>query len=98
MQWILRSDVERLHLLNEEARLTNLLYMDSDGTAVIPEDLVGVNLEVALADCYDRMTAIGASSAETRALKILTGLGFTESMIHSPTNCLRYLLIIVKTS
>ena len=45
----------------------------------------GVNLEVALAECYDRMEAIGANTAEFRARKILTGLGFTDSMMENPT-------------
>jgi ATP-binding cassette subfamily F protein 1 len=44
-----------------------------------------VNLEVALTEVYERMDAIGANTAEFRARKILTGLGFTDSMMENPT-------------
>jgi len=45
----------------------------------------GVNLELALAEVYERMEVIGANTAEFRARKILTGLGFTDSMMVNPT-------------
>ena len=44
-----------------------------------------MNLEVALTECYERMDAIGANTAEFRARRILTGLGFTDSMMENPT-------------
>lgn len=44
-----------------------------------------MNLEVALAEVYERMDAIGANTAEFRARKILTGLGFSDSMMENPT-------------
>lgn len=34
-----------------------------------------------LTEIYDRMAEIGAASAESRASKILHGLGFTEAML-----------------
>lgn len=105
----------------DEALLTSFLHHDKP-LSELPEDLVGVNLEVALAECYERMEIAGAlvtpnashshinyificsyycylfvlfcgfkgvASAEARATKILTGLGFDESMIVStPTQAL----------
>lgn len=53
----------------------------------LPSELRGVNLEVALQECYERMEAIGANSAELRARKILQGLGFTDfNMSGRPTS------------
>ena len=51
----------------------------------LPDDLKGVDLEVALSECYERMNAIGVSTAEKRAREVLLGLGFKEDMIHRPT-------------
>lgn len=83
LQWLLRADVERTSLLEEEARLSSFLHGTADDP--LPVDLKAVNLELALAEVYDRMDAIGVSSAEVRAKKILAGLGFDESMIDRPT-------------
>lgn len=61
LQWLLRADVERTALLEDEARLNAYLHSPDDcDPSSLPEDLVGVNLEVALAECYERMEAIGA--------------------------------------
>lgn len=55
----------------------------------IPEDLVGVNIELALQEVYERMQAIGVNTAEARAIKILTGLGFDrETLSTTPTQSL----------
>ena len=59
------------------------------GDEKLPDDLKSVNLEVALSECYERMDAIGVSSSEARAKKILLGLGFESNMIERPTNSLR---------
>lgn len=40
---------------------------------------------MALTEVYERMDAIGANTAEFRARKILTGLGFTDTMMENPT-------------
>jgi len=45
-------------------------------------------LEIALTECYERLEAIGASTAEARARKILGGLGFTLSSMDRPTGLL----------
>mmetsp|Transcript_9168 Transcript_9168/g.9238 ORF Transcript_9168/g.9238 Transcript_9168/m.9238 type:complete len:786 (+) Transcript_9168:135-2492(+) len=83
LQWLLRADVERTSLLEEETRLSYYLHHTSEN---IPEDLIGVNLEVALSEVYERMDTINISTAENRARNILKGLGFTASMQDSPTN------------
>ena len=84
LRWLLRADVERTSLLEEESRLSSYLHGTASGP--LPADLKGVNLEVALTECYERMEVIGVSSAEQRARKILTGLGFSEPMMERPTS------------
>ena len=79
LQWLLRADVERTSLLEDEARLMAFIH-DPESAGPLPADLIGVNLEVALNECFERMDAIGVSSAETRARKILSGLGFDVKM------------------
>lgn len=84
LEWVLKADIERTSLLEDEALITSHMY----GTAIdaLPDSLIGVNLEVALAEVYERMELIGVSSAEVRARKILAGLGFTPSTMLKPTN------------
>lgn len=86
INWLLRADVERTALLEDEVRLNN--YLHCDNSDEIPDDLKGINIELALTECYERMDAIGASSAEARARKILLGLGFDLDMMDKPTNSL----------
>jgi ATP-binding cassette, subfamily F, member 1 len=100
LQWVLRADVERTALLADEEKLTALIIQaamepetSSSSQAVpavdLPEELIGVNLEVALQEVYERMEAIGVRTAEGRAIKILTGLGFDrEVMSSTPTQAL----------
>lgn len=85
MKWVLSADVERCALLEDEAKLSLHLH---DPDLALPPELVGVNLELALAECYERMDAIGVSSAEQRASKILSGLGFSQDAMYKPTNSL----------
>lgn len=84
MEWVLRADVERTALLEDEARLLAVIHREDDKP--LPADLKGVNLEVALQECYERMDAIGVNSSEMRATKILEGLGFEKAMLTMPTN------------
>ena len=86
LEWLLRADVERTSLLEDEARLSSYLHGSVEGP--LPDDLKAVNLEVALTECYERMEAIGVGTAEQRAQSILVGLGFGEEMISRPTNSL----------
>ena len=81
MQWLLRSDVERTALLEEEQKLSSAMH----GTGEAPPELRGVNVELALQEVYERMDAIGVGSAEQRATKILKGLGFSEAMMADKT-------------
>ena len=92
MQWLLRADVERTFLLEEEKRISSFLHTNNssngstDECIKLPDDLKHVNLELALQECYERMDIIGVATAEQRAKKILSGLGFTDVAMLKPTN------------
>lgn len=81
LEWVLRADVERTALMEEEVKLTGYIHQAD----TLPPEMKGVNLEMALQECYERMETIGVSSAEMRARKILGGLGFTSDMTERPT-------------
>jgi len=83
LQWVLRADVERTALLEDEQKLLAVQHGNADAATL--EELQGVNVELALIECYERMEAIGVNSAETRARKILDGLGFSAYMMEHPT-------------
>ena len=85
LEWLLRADVERTSLLEDEARLNSYLHGSAEDQK-LPEDLKGVNLEMALQETYERMDLIGVHTAEVRAKKILLGLGFTPSLLARPTS------------
>jgi ATP-binding cassette subfamily F protein 3 len=87
LQWLYRADVERSSLIEDETRLTYFLH-GNENNDPLPDDLNGVNLEMALTECYERMQAIGCDTAELRANKILLGLGFDLDMISKPTSSL----------
>eukprot|EP01035_Chromulina_nebulosa_P025986 gene25986-33975_t len=61
------------------------MYCSTTSSSTLPDDLKGVNLEVALQECYERMVVIGVNTAEVRARKILEGLGFSEDTMCRPT-------------
>lgn len=84
MQWVLNADVERTALLEEEALLTEHLHGNTK--SALPTHLVGINIEVALQECFARMDTIGVSTAEARARNVLIGLGFTDGSMNRPTN------------
>lgn len=86
LEWVLRSDVERTSLLEEESKLSKYLHHDPDVDGPLPSELKGINVELALQEIYERMDVIGVGTAEQRAKKILGGLGFTEAMMIQPTN------------
>lgn len=86
LQCVLNSDVERAHLLEEEARILKLQRdseMDADGKDPngINDDGIAQKLEV----IYKRLEFIDAYSAESRAASILAGLSFTPEMQKRPT-------------
>ena len=77
---VLNSDVERNQLLASEKNL----LAEQDSCA--GEDIERIQqIEMELGKVYERMTQIGADSAEARATMILTGLQFTEEMQNKPT-------------
>ena len=90
MQWLLRADVERTFLLQEEKKLSAYLHnsgLNEDGSTMeLPIEFKNANLELALQECYDRMDVIETATAEQRAKKILFGLGFTEETMMRPTS------------
>lgn len=84
MEYVLDADIERTSLLEEEALINS--HLNGIATNPLPESLQGVNLEIAIQEVYERMQMIGVATAPQRAMKILLGLGFDESMLHKPTN------------
>ncbi|KAI3707138.1 hypothetical protein L6452_25390 [Arctium lappa] len=86
LQCVLNSDVERAHLLEEEARILKKQRdseMDAEGKDPngINDDGIAQKLEV----IYKRLEFIDAYSAESRAASILAGLSFTPEMQKKPT-------------
>lgn len=77
---VLNSDVERNNLMANEKRLL------AEQEACPGEDKDKFQqIERELGHVYERMTQIGADTAEARAASILTGLQFTEEMQSKPT-------------
>eukprot|EP01132_Coremiostelium_polycephalum_P004895 gene4895-6104_t len=70
---VLEADFERDQLLKEERRLNALPDNEKN------------NLSAKLQSIYERLNAIDAHTAESRASMILNGLGFTEEMQQQPT-------------
>ncbi|XP_008778513.1 ABC transporter F family member 3 [Phoenix dactylifera] len=91
LQCILNSDIERIQLLEEEARLLSqqrdLEYDEETGKSnakvngSIDKDAMSKRLE----QIYERLEFIDAYSAESRAASILAGLSFTPEMQRKPT-------------
>lgn len=84
LQCVLNSDVERAHLLEEEARILKLQRdseMEGKDPNGINDDGIAQKLEV----IYKRLEFIDAYTAESRAASILAGLSFTPEMQKRPT-------------
>jgi ATP-binding cassette, subfamily F, member 3 len=81
LQVVLKADVERNELLAKEQEL--LAKQDAENDAAKVQEIAAL-----LTNVYERMTQIGADSAEGRAATILTGLQFTEEMQNTPTSSL----------
>lgn len=100
---VLEADVERVMLLNEEKELTARLESkdcdkpDESGDiesrkkrleeAVEDDKKFSEDLKK-LNDIYDRLTLLGADTAQSRASAILSGLQFTDAMQASPIRSL----------
>lgn len=78
VEMVLKADKKRLDLLAEEKRL--LVRVESSDTAASDD------AQKRLKEVYAELEAIGADSAEARARRILSGLGFTVEMQSRPTN------------
>jgi len=74
---VLNADKKRLQLLAEEKRLLKEIESGDKTTS----DAANKRLK----EVYAELTAIGADSAEARARRILSGLGFTIEMQSRPT-------------
>ncbi|KAL5011674.1 hypothetical protein ScPMuIL_010225 [Solemya velum] len=70
---VLKSDTKRLALMEEEKKL---MEEQNAGNTKNSERLEQV---------YEELRAIGADAAESRARRILSGLGFTKRMVERPT-------------
>ncbi|KAK7477893.1 hypothetical protein BaRGS_00030889, partial [Batillaria attramentaria] len=71
---VLKADTKRIKLLEEEKKLTKLVNEGNDDAA-----------SDRLKEVYEELNAIGADAAESRARRILAGLGFTREMMERPT-------------
>lgn len=91
LQCVLNSDIERIQLLEEEARLLSQQrdLEDDEETGnsnakvngSIDKDAISKRVE----EIYKRLEFIDAYSAESRAASILAGLSFTPEMQRKPT-------------
>ncbi|XP_076454591.1 ATP-binding cassette sub-family F member 1-like [Babylonia areolata] len=72
---VLKADTKRLALLEEEKNLTQKVNEGNTETEVSDR----------LKEVYEELNAIGADAAESRARRILAGLGFTREMMERAT-------------
>ncbi|KAL8567046.1 ATP-binding cassette sub- F member 1 [Nucella lapillus] len=72
---VLKADTKRLNLLEEERKLTKLVDQGNTESEVTDR----------LKDVYEELNAIGADAADSRARRILAGLGFTREMMERAT-------------
>ncbi|XP_041068892.1 ATP-binding cassette sub-family F member 1 isoform X1 [Carcharodon carcharias] len=70
---VLKADIKRIKLLEEERQLQALLEKG--------DDRAGERLQ----KVYEELRATGAAAAEAKARRILAGLGFTPEMQNRPT-------------
>ncbi|KAF8072920.1 ABCF4 [Scenedesmus sp. PABB004] len=75
LQAVVAADVELMELRVEEQQLQDSMTAE-EHDAVFDMDEASARLN----EIYDRMNELGASTAESRASKILHGLGFTPAM------------------
>ncbi|CAM8986700.1 unnamed protein product [Rhodiola kirilowii] len=91
LQCVLNTDIERIQLIEEEARLlaqqrdlemeAEAAKSNGDPNEVVSKDVISQRLE----QIYKRLENIDADSAEARAASILAGLSFTPEMQQKPT-------------
>lgn len=92
IQVVLEADVERKQLLTREAEILAIQELEAQGAGSGDGGVGAAAQAQALAqelqNIYQRMDAIGCSTAEARAASILSGLRFTDAMQHCPTDSL----------
>ncbi|KXZ55387.1 hypothetical protein GPECTOR_3g513 [Gonium pectorale] len=76
LQAVVEADVELMSMRAEEKELMEQLQDEAKQPADFDHDAAQERLN----EIYERMAQIGAASAESRASKILHGLGFTDLM------------------
>lgn len=98
LESVVAADVELMALRQEETEINNKLAATDLSAEQEPPASAAVaaeagkrgeeeeDLAARLTEIYDRMAEIGGASAESRASKILHGLGFTEEMQKRSTN------------
>ena len=79
LQHILNCDVERTRLLGE---LDELAKMDD---SEMTENQIAEKA-YRMQTINERLEMIYASEAESKAIKILTGIGFSQGDLHKPSN------------
>mmetsp|Transcript_25706 Transcript_25706/g.56007 ORF Transcript_25706/g.56007 Transcript_25706/m.56007 type:complete len:749 (-) Transcript_25706:104-2350(-) len=79
LEAVVAADVELMELRAEEKELNEKL-LDPDTAHKEDPDWDHDSAQERLNEVYERMNQIAASTAESRASKILHGLGFTEAM------------------
>jgi len=82
LEMLIESDVYRTMLLEEQDEIETA--MEDDPTGVSEEEMVELAERLGLV--VAELDAIQADTAEERALSILKGLQFTNSMIHGPAS------------
>ncbi|GAX85748.1 hypothetical protein CEUSTIGMA_g13163.t1 [Chlamydomonas eustigma] len=79
LQAVVAADVELMELREEEQSLNHLLQ-DPDQALKVDPSFDADHAQERLNEVYERMGVISGATAESRASKILHGLGFTDKM------------------
>jgi len=82
---VMSVDKERATLENEAEVLSDLLASEADGNSNNTNEGSSDEIMERLTQVYERLEELDASTAETRASKILSGLGFTNETQNKKT-------------
>ncbi len=88
LEAVVAADMELMELRAEE-KLLNEQLQDPDAARAEDPDFDAGHAQERLNEVYERMNQIGSSTAESRASKILHGLGFTPIMQKRATQSFR---------
>ncbi len=89
MEAVVAADVELMSLRQEEKDLNELLQDPDQALQDDPDFDMDVS-QARLNEVYERMSQIAGATAESRASKILHGLGFTDVMQRRSTQSFRW--------